>query len=343
LSLDENDRLKAGTLPHDPTEGTTVVANDVPRVLTDNDLLAEAVKEAFSTKEASGLTSGHFRIDDITGGFRPEEVTVFGADTSVGKSSFLVMVADENMKKGKRVLIVSCEDGSKVYGARLLLRRGRHSAMNVRQRRLTEDDRKKIVKAGNSGGGFPVFLDARGRGVEWLSKHVKRLIREQEIDLVAFDYLQAFDNEKRQQDRRNQLTYIARVLTDVTKTAGVSGLLFSQVTVEKGKVELDRHSIRDSRDVSNAAEIVMLCYIADKAVTVGNPPDVKHVADAGQRCIYIDKNKNGPPKQLVAMEWDDYSACFNTVEDPEAARFTALGGRELQDFGDNLGGGDDPW
>ena len=49
------------------------------------------------------------------------------------------------------------------------------------------------------------------------------------------DYLQAFDSDKRHQDRRNQISYIARTLTDVPKLADISGIIFSQITVVEGK------------------------------------------------------------------------------------------------------------
>src|SRR5690606_40381223 len=50
-------------------------------------------------------------------------IWVFGADTSWGKSSLFVSVADENLRRGKRILIVSAEDPPSLYGDRLLSRR----------------------------------------------------------------------------------------------------------------------------------------------------------------------------------------------------------------------------
>jgi replicative DNA helicase len=324
---DDNDMLRDGDLPGDPTEDAKVVAAEAPRVLTVRDLLRGSRIEADRKNVKSAVTTGNYRLDAITGGMIPGFVWVMGADTSWGKSSFLVMLVDENLKRKKRVMIVSSEDSEKLYGDRLMLRRTRNSANRLRGKKITAEERDKMLTAEQSAEDSPVFLDARGRGVEWVARHVKAIIREQEIDMVAYDYLQAFDNEKPQQDRRNQITYIARTLTDITKSLDRTGIIFSQITVEKGKPIPDKHSIRESRDVSNAAEVVLLGFIPEKDVMAasreaGRPPE--KVVGVGERALLVDKCKNGPKGAMLRMPWDDESACFDTLEDPETERLRKL-------------------
>lgn len=326
MSLDENDKLQAGKLPNDPADDAKVVASDAPRVLTVRDLLRGARIEADRKSLKSLTTTGNYKLDSITGGMIPGFVWVFGADTSWGKSSFLVMLVDENLKRKKRTLIVSAEDSEKLYGDRLMLRRTRNNANRLRAKKVTPEERERMLGAEEKAEEAPVFLDARGRGVEWVSRNVKQLVKEQDIDVVAYDYLQAFDNEKPQQDRRNQVTYIARTLTDITKSLDKTGIIFSQITVEKGKPMPDKHSIRESRDVSNAAEVVLLGFCPEKDIMAasrdpGRPPE--RIVEAGARAILVDKCKNGPRGALIAMPWDNESACFNTVKDPELERLEA--------------------
>lgn len=321
MSLDENDKLQAGKLPSDPTADAPVVSADVPRVLTVRDLLRGSRMGADEERKGVGITSGNYRLDEITGGLIPGFVWVFGADTSWGKSSFLVMVADLNLAAKKRVLIVTAEDSERTYGDRLMCRRARISANNLRRKQVTPEERSKMIDQEAKAEDAPVFLDARGKGVEWTAKHTKRVIQEQEIDLVAFDYLQAFDTEKPQQDRRNQVTYIARTLTDVVKSLDKTGILFSQITIEKGKPIPDKHSIRESRDVSNAAEVVLLGFKPEKDMMAasresGRPPEL--LVAAGDRALFVDKVKNGPRGAIIPMPWDEHSACFDTVKAPES-------------------------
>ncbi len=332
MSKDLNDQQIDGTLPDDPGQGATMVSAEVPRVLTVRDLIIDAQKRAFAPKTQERFcTTGHYQIDHVTGGLKPGFVWVFGADTSWGKSSWLIMVADENIRTGRKVLIVSAEDSPKIYGDRLLLRRTRVHAESLKRKRLSDEDRRRIAQATAEAEEQPVYLDARGRPVEWVCGQVKRLIREHDIDLVAYDYIQALDNEKHQQDRRNQVTYISRVLTDSVKTENRAGIQFSQITVQDGKPVPDKHSIRESRDVSNAAEVVALGFTPDKQVMRKG----EVLAEPGQKCILIDKCKDGPRGGVFPLPWDEDVACFDIVEDPEVTRFRDAGGHAFASYGDN--------
>lgn len=346
MSRDENDLAQQQGLPKDPTDDAVQVGTETPRVLTVQDIIRSAREEAFAPAARGFSTTGIYQLDEITGGLKPGFVWVFGADTSWGKSSFLVMVADENIRKKRKVLIVSAEDSEKIYGMRLLQRRTKVNADRLRKKRLTQEERQLILECEKSAEDVPVFLDARSMSVEAIAKKTREMILEYGIDVVAFDYLQALDNEKPQQDRRNQVTYIARTLTNVVKQLDregkpVAGIIFSQLTVDGKKEKPDKHSIRESRDVSNAAEVVMLGFTP--SVAIMNKDKNRVLVEADKKCVFVDKCKDGPRGGLVQMDWNTEAACFETIEDPENARFTALGGREFQDFGDNLGGGDDPW
>jgi len=242
--------------------------------------------------------------------------------TVTHNSSWIIMIADENIRAGKRVLIVSSEDDKSIYGDRLLLRRSRVSADNFKARTFTLQERAALDKVVDDAEDKPVYFDARGRSVEWVASRTKLLIKEHAIDLVAFDYLQAFDSDKRHQDRRNQVSYIARALTDVTKTLGVAGIICSQLTMQEGKAHPDKHSIRESRDVANAAEVVALGFTPDKPIKRNT--DGVQLAAPGDRCVFLDKVKDGARGALLRMSWDDNSACFNRyVQNPANRIFTA--------------------
>ncbi len=336
MSLDENDKLQAGKLPGSPSDDAKIVSADVPRVLTVQDLLRQSRINADKKTAQSAVTTGNYRLDGITGGMMPGFVWVFGADTSFGKSSWLVMLTDENIRASKRVLIVSAEDDEKLYGDRLMLRRTRNNANRLRSKKVTPEERDRMIAVESKAEDAPVFLDARGKGVEWTARHTKQIVKEQEIDVVAFDYLGAFDTDKPMQDRRNQVTYIARTLTDVTKSLNRTGILFSQITVEKGKPIPDKHSIRESRDVSNAAEVVLLGFKPEKDMMTaskvpGRPPEL--LVAAGARALFVDKCKNGPRGAIIPLPWDEDSACFDTVKDPELERLEEAA-RAAGDFSD---------
>lgn len=306
---DENDKLKAGVLPTDPQNGAKPVngaaqrkAELEPRVLRVDELLADSYRRAFAKKDtAERCTTGLRWLDAVTGGLRGGFHWVLGAQTSWGKSSFAVMLVDENLARGKRVLIVSNEDSESIYGDRLMCRRARVNARRMRDGLLTDDERVSINDVMRRAERVPVFLDARRkehREAEWVARQVERLVRDEGIDLVLYDYLQEFESAKRFQDERVKFKDIAATLRTVARGLNKPSVLFSQITEVQGKKYPDKNSIRECRDVSNAAEVVLLGF---------TPSDGER---KGEKCLFVDKVKDGPAGMIEAVEWDVEAACF---------------------------------
>lgn len=307
MTRDQNDLLRSGELPEDPFQGQTV-SDDAPNILTVRDLLASSLTRATSRETRAYGTSGHIKIDEATGGLRSGDVWLVGADTSWGKSSFAIMIADENLKRGKRVLIVSAEDSAATYGDRLLRRRSGVDAQRMRHRRLRAQDQEALAAVVAKSELLPVFIDARGRTVEWLAPRCKRAIVEHSIDVVVFDYVGAFACKLGQQDRRNMVSYVGRVLTDVAKTAkpgGVCGILLSQLTHGDEETVPGKYAIRDSKDLTQAAEVCLIGFIAPRARDGG--------ISKGDRCIRLCKVKEGPVGGIVRMPWNASTASFDAV------------------------------
>lgn len=323
---DENDKAITGELPEDPEEGTRVV-DDGPRLVTVKELLGSSLKRAIKPRSQRTGTTGNQRLDQITGGFRSGFTWVMGAETNWGKSSWIISVADENLRRGVKVLIVSTEDAPSVYGDRLLARRSRVNAKRMRDGQLEPDEVTAITNAVQKAEPIPVYLDAIGKSVEWVVRILPTVIHEYDINIVCVDYLQEMYSEKRHQDRRIELASIARALRAEIKRAGCCGIIASQLTISKDKKRPDKYSIRDSQDVSNGAEVVVLGYTPDKDI---DSPSAGRI-EAGTRVLLVDKNKDGP-KGTVALEWDADSACFGKRDGFEDFDAVVFG----DDFGDDF-------
>jgi replicative DNA helicase len=309
MARDESDMHQAGQLSADPKANVRPVALNVPRVYTVMDILYASEKRLGVDSKALTCTTTHRELDRLTGGFKPGFTWLFGADTSFGKSSFLIAVADENIRAGKKVLIVSSEDTEDVYGDRLMVRRSRVDAMRYRDGKLTFDDRRAITKVLAEAEDCPVYVDARRFPVEDLAGHLNRIIKEHKIDLVAFDYVQEFRTKRRYQDERIKFREIASILRHVTKDNKIAGIIFSQLTLGDKVVIPTRHNIRDCRDMAHGAEVILIGFEPKEDITA---KDVL-IAQAGKKCIFVDKVKNGPRNRIVEMEWNEDCAFFETV------------------------------
>jgi replicative DNA helicase len=339
---DEADRLKAGTLPKDPKAETKPVAALVPRVLSVRDVLVASGNRALSREKVDTLTTGHYRLDKITGGFRPAFAWLVGADTSWGKSSFLISVCDENIRHGRKCLIVSSEDTEDTYGDRLMTRRSRVSAERYRDRKLDADEMRKVTTVMQAAEAKPFFVaaygqeDDKGRGnegwpIEDLLVHLAKLVKEQSIDFVAFDYLQEFTTKRRYQDERLKFKAMAGMMRRFIRTLKIRGVIFSQLTVTSETKIPNRHNIRECRDVANGADVILVGFEPDTDV---KDRTGRTLVQAGEKCVHVDKVKNGPRGAKVPMSWDTHSACFNVVEDPEIERLKKIAGNDVYDIGE---------
>jgi replicative DNA helicase len=324
---DEADHLKDGTASTDPKAGTKTVAAHVPLVRSVQDVLVGSATRAMSKERISQLTTGHYRLDGITGGFRPSFTWLFGADTSWGKSSFLISVCDENIRAGRTCLIVSSEDAETVYGDRLMARRSKVSATNLRDKCLTPEEMAKVLETSSKGETKPFFVAANGEEsseksdgdategwpLEHLLQHLEVIVREKKVDFVAFDYLQEFTTKNRYQDERLKFKAMAGMMRRFIRKMKICGCVFSQLTVTTETKIPTRANIRECRDVANGSDVILIGFEPDADV---KDREGNVMAQAGKKCIHVDKVKNGPRGAKVQMDWNGHSACFKRVQDP---------------------------
>ncbi len=328
---DESEAHQQGKLPVDPRAGTVRVAAEVPRVLTMRELLNFSAEKALNPDpKRSRLTTGHYKLDNITGGYQSGMVWVLAADSGFGKSSDCIKVTDENIRAGKRCLVVSSEDSEKLYGDRYMCRRTRVDALAYRDGKLSPDDAVKVKLAAAKGELVPTFIYAGGWKLEDLCIHVDKVIKECKIDWVGWDWLGAFRTKRNYQDERIRMREMAAMMRIVIKRNGITGCIYSQVTIDDKTEVPTRQNIRDCRDVAHAADVIVLGFKLKKPTDI-NGEQLKE----GTRCLIVDKVKDGPTGFRFPVPWDSRSACFDTVLDPERERFQQVVGNQFDDFGED--------
>lgn len=271
--------------PPDEQEQPKAPAARRHNVRSVKDLLSMVYEDAGQPKK-DGCPSGQPILDGLTGGFRPGFVTVLGATTNWGKSSFGIMTANASMDQGRRVLMVSGEDSEHLYGSRIMATRADVNALGLRDKVLTQMDMVQMAAARDASEDFPFFLNGIGKPAEYLAEVVREIVAEERIELVIVDYLQAFNCSKKCQDRRTEVTHIARCFTDAIKSTGAAGLIFSQLKRMADDHTPTMFDLKESGDVENMAEHVLIGYW--RKLGSGGP------IVSYQRFLTLEKNKDGP-------------------------------------------------
>lgn len=263
------------------------------------DLMQSVVDELQKERPKQGARTGHYEIDNAIGGFRPGNVTVFGAKRGFGKTSYGNMVVDMAMPD-LNVAMFAGEDAAAIYGKRFLAMRARINAMLLRDYRVNREDWPKIMGALAAAPPNPFFVRVEGRPVEWIAQCIRDVSREQRIDLVVVDYLQCIRAQRKTQDRRNEVTYVCKTLGDAIKGANAAGLIFSQLKRTE-RIEPEVEDLKESGDIEDMAEHILLGWKVESQ----NAPT--------SRWIKLAKNKDGIESSEVSpvqMKWNNTTASF---------------------------------
>ena len=230
---------------------------------SERDMFGAVAKGMIEERPLQRCTTGIRDLDEDIGGHMSGMVSWMGAATNWGKSSFAVMTYDEIVRTGKRVLLVSSEDKRDLYGRRILARRANVSAYRLRERTLDDADFSRLLGVAESASVVPFFIEAIGMPAERIAARIKHVCASEAIDLVMVDYLQAISARKATQDKRTEMTLVARTLTDAIKQTAAAGLIFSQIKrLEPGRVPT-MNDLKESGDIENMADNVIVGYTRD--------------------------------------------------------------------------------
>lgn len=277
-------------------------------VLSPADLLRAVAIAMQNERDPQKCRTGLPTLDAHIGGFQHKQVAIFGAATNWGKTSYAILVADLAFDDGKRPLVVSFEDPEELYGRRLGARRAQVSPNVLRGGSFRPDPEgwARVLGVAERAEKVPFFINAIGKTVERVATDIRCVCASEKVDLVIVDYLQAISSAKRHQDRRNEVTYIARTLTDVIKTSGASGLMFSQFRRPlKDGEKPTMFMLKETGDLENAAEVVLVGFTDEE----------------GTHVIRSEKVKDGIKHKEYEIGWDPVTCGFTgelaVIDDPE--------------------------
>ena len=268
------------------------------------ELFARLVKELEKPKAKAGVSTGNDELDYAIGGYRPGNITVFGAKRGFGKTSYGNFVTAVAQQQGYSVLLIAGEDPEIMYAKRFMARAAGLNAMMLRDQQVRKDDWSKIIDACAGASKDPFFWRTDGAPVERVAQAIREIGSQKHIDLVLVDYLQCIRAGRHQQDRRNEVTYVMGCLCDAIRAIGAAGLIFSQLRrTEREEPEVE--DLKESGDIEDKAEHILLGW--KRIENLSDNETLIH------RMIKLAKNKDGMEAAEVdpqEQSWDGKTASF---------------------------------
>lgn len=239
----------------------------------------------------TGIPTGFTDLDYRTAGMQPSDLVLIAARPSMGKTAFVLNIAQNvAFKEDKTVAIFSLEMSKEQLVNRMFSLESRVDAQRLRTGQLTDEDWEKLIEsAGVIGRSHLIIDDTPGISISELRSKCRKYKLEHNLSMIIIDYLQLMSGSGRSDSRQQEISDISRSLKSVARELNVPVLALSQLSraVEQRPDHRPMLSdLRESGAIEQDADVVMFIYRDDY---YNHDTEKKDVAE-----IIIAKQRNGP-------------------------------------------------
>ena len=249
--------------------------------------------EAASRMKGSvtGMPTGFIDLDYKTSGFQPSDLILIAARPSMGKTAFVLNIAEYMaFRSNETVAIFSLEMSKEQLVNRLFALESRVDSQILRTGNLSDNDWSSLIEAaGVIGRSNLIIDDTPGISVSELRSKCRKYKLEHNLGIIMIDYLQLMQGSRKSESRQQEISDISRSLKEIARELQVPVVALSQLSraVEQRPDHRPMLSdLRESGAIEQDADVVMFLYRDDYY----NPDtEKKDVAE-----VIIAKQRNGP-------------------------------------------------
>jgi len=272
----------------------------------------KTVEKLYERKElVTGVPTGFLDLDRMTAGLQPADLVVVAARPSMGKTAFVMNIAQYvALHANTAVGIFSLEMSKEQLVMRMLCSEARVDNAKVRAGYLGERDFPRLAMAAGRLAEAPIFIDdTPAQNVLELRAKARRLKREAQLGLVIIDYLQLMRGLTAQENRTQELSEISRGLKSLAKELNVPVVALSQLN-RQVEQRADRRpmmsDIRESGAIEQDSDVILFIY-RDEVYKQDSQ-------DEGIAEVIIGKQRNGPTGTVRLAFRKEYTRFDNLVE-----------------------------
>jgi len=250
-------------------------------------------KASKSKGTVTGIPTGFIDLDYKLSGFQPSDFILIAARPSMGKTAFVLNIAQYMaFKKNKAVAIFSLEMSKEQLVNRLFSLESQVDAQSLRTGNMKDSDWEKLIEgAGVIGQSKLIIDDTPGISISELRSKCRKYKLEHGLDIIIIDYLQLMTGSvgKSSESRQQEVSDISRQLKGLARELNVPVVSLSQLSraVESRPDKRPMLSdLRESGAIEQDADVVMFIY---RDEYYNKDSEFKKQAE-----IIIAKQRNGP-------------------------------------------------
>ena len=273
------------------------------------DLVNQTLNENFgdlSTTE--GVYSGFKKLDEVLGGFKKGKIYTIAVKPGMGKTAFLLSLANNMaVKNNHSVAIFSAERSDVKMTKRLIESETGMSVEKLKSGALKPKERDHMLSLLSNIAKANIFIDdTQGLSLGGFAKNLQYLCTLEQPDLVMIDYLELLDAANKEEDMAVQYGRIMENISAIAAKLNVPVLIFSQsVGHTNGYLSDERPSLKVLPDfLKQHSDVLMLLHRSN--VFPGNGQDSR------KDLIELVITSNGQSEQetVVPLQFIESTAKF---------------------------------
>lgn len=260
----------------------------------------ESIEAAAKNKGGvTGVATGFLDLDYKTAGFQRSDLILIAARPSMGKTAFVLNLAEYVAVKSKiATAIFSLEMSKDQLVKRILSMNSRVDAQVIRTGGLNDEEWGALIEGAKAIGESKLLLDdTPSISIGELRSKCRKFKLEHNLGLIIIDYLQLMTGDKKTDSRQQEVSDISRALKALARELDVPVVALSQLSRQVEQRPDKRPMLSDLREsgaIEQDADVVMFIYRDDY---YNKASEEKGVAE-----IIIGKQRNGPTG-TVKLKW----------------------------------------
>lgn len=257
----------------------------------------------------TGVATGFLDLDYRTAGMQPSDLILVAARPSMGKTAFVLNIAQYvAFKQNKTVAIFSLEMSKEQLVNRLFSMESKVDSQHLRTGNLSDAEWEKLIEsAGVIGKSNLIIDDTPGISISEMRSKCRKYKLEHNLEMIIIDYLQLMSGSGKSTDSRQQeISDISRSLKALARELHVPVIALSQLSraVEQRPDHRPMLSdLRESGAIEQDADVVMFIYRDDY---YNKDTEKKGIAE-----IIIAKQRNGPIGTVELVWLPDFTKFAN--------------------------------
>jgi replicative DNA helicase len=264
-----------------------------------------------NSSAVTGVPTGFADLDELTAGFQPGDLIIVAARPSMGKTAFILNIAQHAaISARKAVAFFSLEMSKEALVQRILCAEGRVDASRLRTGRLRDEEYAQLATAAGYLNTAPIYIDdSPAISVLEMRAKARRLKADrQDLELIVVDYLQLMrGSSSRSENRQQEVSEISRGLKAIAKELNVPVVALSQLSraVESRPDKRPMMSdLRESGAIEQDADLITFLYRPEYYF---GPTDKDGNSLEGRAELIVAKQRNGATGVVNLMFFKEFT------------------------------------